>query len=171
MRRGIQLAMKQQQIILHEATTILSHRSLRYGRRFRYVVLRHSTDLSWLASHPFSLSKLVLFLADATRGSKRGHTPLLLAAFQSLSNSYLVVASNTLREGQEAGEGEEGEEEGEGREHRGELARNRFGVAFRLAMRKVRARVRHDGFDSAMIEVQAEDLKGFLQMLQSIPLS
>jgi cell division control protein 45 len=144
--------MKQQQIILHEATTILSHRLLRYGRRFRYVVLRHSSDLAWLSNHPLSLTKLTLFLSEATRGSKRGHTPLLLAAFQALTDTYLVVVWTSSDSNED------------------ETGRNRFGLAFRRAAQIVRARVKHDGFDSAMIEVKSEDLKGFLQTLQTISL-
>jgi cell division control protein 45 len=143
--------MKQQQIILHEATTILSHRLLRYGRRFRYVVLRHSSDLAWLSNHPLSLTKLTLFLSEATRGSKRARTPLLLAAFQALTDTYLVVVWTSNAGGEES-------------------SRNCFGIAFRRAAQTVRARVKHDGFDSAMIEVKSEDLKGFLQTLQTIPL-
>lgn len=85
--------MKQQQIVMNEATTVLSHRLLHYGRRFRYVVLRHTSDLAWLSNHPLSLAKLALFLAEATRGSRRGHTPLVLAAHQSASDTYLVVAA------------------------------------------------------------------------------
>lgn len=147
--------MRQQRIILHEASTVLSHRLLRYGRRFRYAVLRHSSDLAWLSSHPLSLSKLTIFLAEATRNSKRGGTPLLLAAYQSATDTFLVVPSMGL----EGSEGVAGAE------------RNRFGLAFRRATQLVRARVQHDGFDAAMIEVKGEDLKGFLQILQTIPLA
>lgn len=158
LRRGIELAMKQQQIILHEASTILSHRLLRYGRRFRYVVLRHSSDLAWLSNHPLSLTKLTLFLSDATRTSKRSQTPLLLAAYQALTDTFLVVVWTSGSRG--GGDGGGGEEYG----------RNRFGYAFRQAAEMVRARVKHDGFESALIEIRAGDLKGFLQTLQTIPL-
>ena len=95
-KRGAQLAMKQQQVILHEATTILSHRMIRYGRRFRYIILRHSPDIGWLANHPVSLSKLALFLVEALRGSKRAHLPLLVAAHLSgnANDTFQVVATN-----------------------------------------------------------------------------
>ncbi len=93
LQHGIGLAMRQQQVILHEATTILGHRLLRYGRRFRYVILRHSTDVAWLSSHPLSLTKLALFVSDATSASKRGSSPLVLAAYQSSNDTYLVVGT------------------------------------------------------------------------------
>lgn len=146
--------MRQQQVILHEATTILGHRLLRYGRRFRYVILRHGPDLAWLSNHPLSLNKLTLFLVEATRNSKRGHTPLVLAAYQSPTDTYVVIAITTTGPSQV----------------NNDSRRNRFGLAFRRAAQTVRARVKHDGFDSAMIEVKADDLKGFLQTLQTIPL-
>lgn len=144
--------MKQQQIILHEATTILSHRLLRYGRKFRYVVLRHSPDLAWLSNHPLSLTKLTLFLSEATRSTRRAATPLLLAAYQALTDTYLVVIWTPNNSGDGGGQ------------------RNRFGMAFNNAAVRIRARVKHDGFDSAMIEIKAGDLKGFLQTLQHISL-
>ena len=42
-------------------------------------------------------------------------------------------------------------------------------MAFRRAATKVNARVKHDGFETAMIEVRAEDLKSFISTLQTIP--
>lgn len=144
--------MKQQQVILVEATTILSHRLLRYGRRFRYVILRSGSDEAWLAGHALSLTKLALFVADATRNTRRSSLPLVVAAYSALGDTYFVVASGAAT----------GATEG--------TARNRFGTAFRRAAQAVRARVKHDGFDTSMIEVKAEDLKGFLQTLQTIPL-
>lgn len=41
-------------------------------------------------------------------------------------------------------------------------------MAFRLAAQRINARVRHDGFEMAGIEVNAEDLKAFINALQSI---
>lgn len=146
--------MKQQQIVLHEASTILSHRLLRYGRLFRYVVLRHSSDLSWLSNHPLSLGKLALFLVEATSKSKRATTPLLLAAYQSLTDTYLVVAAPS-KDSTLTGN---------------VVVRSHFGLAFRRAATAVRARFKHDGFDSSLIEVKAANLKAFLQTLQTIPL-
>lgn len=154
--------MKQQQIILVEASTILSHRLLRYGRRFRYVVLRNGSDEAWLAGHAFSLAKLALFIADATRNTRRGKLPLVVAAYSALDDTYFVVASGTAT----GLDNEHGDAVGA----TGGVMRNRFGLAFRRAAQTMRARVKHDGFDTSMIEVRAEDLKGFLQTLQSLPL-
>lgn len=92
---GIKMAMRQQQTILNEASNILSHKLIRYGRRFRHVVLRNSTDLPWLTTHPQTLTKLALFLAEATMTAPNGRTPLLLAAYQPTHDTYLVVSTNT----------------------------------------------------------------------------
>lgn len=154
--------MKQQQIILLEASTILSHRLLRYGRRFRYVILRNGSDEAWLAGHAFSLAKLALFIADATRNTRRGRLPLVVAAYSTLGDTYFVVASGTSKELDGARDADVDSIEG--------VTRNRFGLAFRRAAQVVRARVKHDGFDTSIIEVKAEDLKSFLQTLQTIPL-
>ena len=47
---------------------------------------------------------------------------------------------------------------------------SRFGMAFRRATQALRARVKHDGFESSLIEIKAADLKPFLQELQTIPI-
>jgi len=170
LQQGIQLAKRQQQVILHEATTILSHRSMRYGRRFRYVVLRHSADLAWLSNHPLSLGKLALFLLDATRTSRKGHLPLVLAAYQKAKDTFLVVATVAMQKAQEQAEGTDRHLE----EPRNKyfllllILFSQFGQAFRKAAQLIRARVKHDGFESSMIEVKAEDLKAFLQTLQMV---
>ncbi len=41
-----------------------------------------------------------------------------------------------------------------------------FGLAFRRAAQSIRARVKHDAFESAMIEVKSDDIKAFLHALQ-----
>ncbi len=166
LRLGIQLAMKQQQIILQQAGTIISHRQIRTGRRFRYVILRHSADLSWLASHPISLSKLALFLVEALRSTKKARLPLVLAAFQPTKQLYQVVATNGIRFEDE----EDFEEEEEAIVYDQPYQfRNHFGMSFRQAAQQIRARVKHDGFETSVIEVNADDLKQFLHVLQTIP--
>lgn len=156
LRQGIQLAMRQQQVILAEATNILSHTLLRFGRRFRYAILRHTPDLAWLSGHPLSLAKLAHFLVDALANTRRASQPLLLAAAQSTRDTYLVVAVNGSRT-----------TSGDQFDHQ---IVNRFGLAFRRVAQRTRARVKLDGFDASVIEVRSDDLKPFLQALQTIPL-
>lgn len=169
LRMGIKLAMKQQQVILHEASNIISHRQVRTGRRFRYVVLKHSSDLSWLASHPISLSKLALFLVEALRNTKKARLPLVLAAYQPQSQLYQVVATNGVRRSGTTGDEEVEDDEDEGVADQPYQFRNHFGSSFRQAAQQIRARVKHDGFESSVIEVNADDLKQFLHVLQTVP--
>jgi cell division control protein 45 len=162
LKRGIQLAMKQHQVCLQEAAKIITHRLVRTGRRFRYIILRHSPDLAWLSSHPLSLSKLALFIVDAQRETKKAALPLVLAAFQPASQLYQVVATNGSRLASPGSDPEAVEEDPLG-------FRNHFGMCFRQAAALVRARVKHDGFQSSVIEVNADDLKAFIHTLQTIP--
>lgn len=171
LRMGIRLAMKQQQVIMHEASAIISHRQVRTGRRFRYVVLKHSADLAWLASHPVSLSKLALFLVEALRNTKKAKLPLVLAAYQAQRQLYQVVATNGIRGSSSAGDDyEDEEEEGELPFDQPYQFRNHFGMSFRQAAQQIRARVKHDGFETSVIEVNGDDLKQFLHVLQTIPM-
>lgn len=198
---GIQLAMRQQQIILQQASMILSHRLIKQGKRFRYVVLKKGgmggsgADLAQLSGNPFALDKLALFLVDSCRQTRNGHLPLVLAALQPPTpeeptfSKYLVVTS--IPNSFQVGEGEEEEEwndddddgiplnrnshSSQGSKEKNSHYRfvpihNKFGIAFRDAALKVNARVKHDGFESSLIEVRAEDLRSFLQTLQTIPL-
>lgn len=63
------------------------------GRRFRYAVLRNGTDLAWFTC-PHALIKLAHFLIDAERNTRKGHTPLLMAAYQAHSDTFLAVGIN-----------------------------------------------------------------------------
>lgn len=65
-KRGIDLAIKQHRILIHELNSVLNHRLLRYGPRFRYAVLRNGSDLAWFTS-PQSLVKLAHFIVDAQK--------------------------------------------------------------------------------------------------------
>lgn len=213
---GIQLAMRQQQIILQQASAILSHRLIKQGKRFRYVVLKKGGisggggggisgggggdggDLAQLSGNPSSLDKLALFLVDSCRQARNGHLPLVLAALQPPTpdaptfSKYLVVTSipNSLQAEDEDEDGYSNDNDNgsisdddiplnrnvrtargkSDNRHRFVPIHNRFGIAFRDAAIKVNARVKHDGFESSLIEVRAEDLRSFLQILQTIPL-
>ena len=132
------------------------------------MVLKHSSDLSWLASHPISLSKLALFLVEALRNTKKARLPLVLAAYQPQSQLYQVVATNGVRRSGSADD-EEIEDDDDGVADQPYQFRNHFGSSFRQAAQQIRARVKHDGFESSVIEVNADDLKQFLHVLQTVP--
>ncbi|KAJ5676662.1 uncharacterized protein N7477_002295 [Penicillium maclennaniae] len=56
----------------------------------------------------------------------------------------------------------EDEEDPSGKKH---LVRNRFGIAFQEVVQETSARVRIDSFDHCVVEVQKDDLGGFLEAL------
>lgn len=199
LKKGIQLAMKQQQIILQEASNILGHRLVRAGRQFRYVVLKSSvigsgngihgnsingigmgycSTLAWFTAHPLSLSKLALFLIDALKSTKKGDQPLVIAVHQSLTNTFIVVATvngNLMREkGQNPSDSSSSTSNDSSSlpfiasKNFFSSPKNRFGLAFREVTTRIRARVRHDGFETSVIEIKQEDLKLFLHTLQTL---
>jgi len=50
-------------------------------------------------------------------------------------------------------------------ERSGEVLKNRFGLAFRHAAHQMEARIRHDRFDTAVMEVDKEDYQRFIETL------
>jgi cell division control protein 45 len=59
-------------------------------------------------------------------------------------------------------ESEDEEDDPSGKKH---LVRNRFGIAFQEVVQETSARVRIDSFDHCVVEVQKDDLGGFLEAL------
>lgn len=141
------MAITQQQILFRQLTSVFTHRLLRYGRRYRYAIIRGAIEQPWL-HHPTSLLKLALFLFDAQVHTRKAHLPLLLAAHQPLSESFLCVAIPAASSA--------------GTKH------VILGRAYREAAEQCRARIRHDSFDACVVEVAEDDLKPFIQALQKI---
>lgn len=60
------MSMKHHTIIYKEACTILSHRLIKLGKNFRYVVIKSGVDLAWLTSVT-TISRLCKFLVESTK--------------------------------------------------------------------------------------------------------
>lgn len=60
------MAMKHHTIIYKEACTILSHRLIKLGKNFRYVVIKNGVDLAWMTSAA-TISRLCKFLVESTK--------------------------------------------------------------------------------------------------------
>ncbi|OQE09341.1 hypothetical protein PENFLA_c107G00156 [Penicillium flavigenum] len=71
------------------------------------------------------------------------------------------AAERAEREEEETEESED-EEDPRGKKH---LLRNRFGIAFQEVVQETNARVRIDSFEHCVVEVQKDDLGGFLEAL------
>lgn len=65
-------------------------------------------------------------------------------------------------ESSSSSESESEDEDPSGKKH---LVRNRFGIAFQEVVQETSARVRIDSFDHCVVEVQKDDLGGFLEAL------
>ncbi|KAJ5883392.1 uncharacterized protein N7473_010278 [Penicillium subrubescens] len=65
-------------------------------------------------------------------------------------------------ESESSSESESEDEDPRGKKH---LLRNRFGIAFQEVVQETNARVRIDSFDHCVVEVQKDDLGGFLEAL------
>ena len=66
LKLGIDLSMKQHTIIYKEACTILTHRLIKLGKNFRYVVIKNGSDLAWLNSIS-TITRLCKYLVDSTK--------------------------------------------------------------------------------------------------------
>lgn len=66
LKAGLDLAIKQHLIVFKEASIILSHKSIRLSKSFRYVVIRNGVDLDWL-QNVNTLRRLSKFLVDSTK--------------------------------------------------------------------------------------------------------
>ena len=50
----------------------------------------------------------------------------------------------------------------------GDIELNKFGHAFREAANQIKARFKHDGFDSAVMEIDKDDVLRFIESLHEI---
>lgn len=155
--RGFDQGMRQQRAVLAKAVSILEKRSLTTLSHFRYAYLARSATGGGLTSaddmfaQPIGLTKLALFLVEVHRQNKKwvGQAkakPLILLAERAAT--YLVVGV-TCQE--VAGSG-----------------KNSFGIAFRRAANVRGSRVRHDGFDRSVMEIEKDDAHDFLESLSLI---
>lgn len=88
------MAIKQHMIVFKEASIILSHKSIRLSRSFRYVVIRNGVDLDWL-QNVNTLRRLSKFLVDSTKNIRKGSAlPLVLAVWNSLRDTFVIVATD-----------------------------------------------------------------------------
>ena len=100
LRRSLPLAMSLHRSIIRQGSSLLEKAAIRPLRTFRFCAIREGPDLR-LFSHPSTLSRLALWLVDATRDrwaekdSKAGRTvkslPFVVACLNDEKGTYLVV--------------------------------------------------------------------------------
>jgi cell division control protein 45 len=149
LKRGLNNCIALQEAVVRQGSSMIGKKVIVPTGSFRYAVMEDSADLE-IFSHPLALTKLLLFLADSV-DKKKTDKPFVLCCYVEKRNTYLCVGGlNQNRTGARPG-----------------LYKNVFGVAFRDAADRTNARIKHDGFETAMMEVQKDDLKHFLEVLHS----
>jgi cell division control protein 45 len=151
LRHGLDESIRLAEAIVEEGVSIIKQRKYTsFGGLFRSVMIEDSNHLD-LLSQPMASSKLALFLVDALKETGRRTTkPFVICSKIKAKKTYLVVGVT-------------------GRGSRPTAGRtiNTFGLAFRNAAERVQARVKHDGFETSVLQVQEDDLRRFIEFLHS----
>ncbi|KZO97722.1 CDC45-like protein [Calocera viscosa TUFC12733] len=153
LRNSLPLAMALQRAIVRQGTALISKRAITQTKSFRLATIREGPDLA-LFAHPSTLSRLALWLVDATRtwvqsmqvGRKKRLLPFVVACAKEEVGTYVVVGVT-------------------GAEEMGDVRPNTFNLAFLEARDRSGARTRQVTFDTSVVEVNKEDLHKFLETL------
>ncbi|ORY34922.1 CDC45 family [Naematelia encephala] len=155
LRRSLYLAKTLQQAIIRQGSSILDKATIRPLRTFRFATMREGPDLR-LFCHPATLSRLALWLVDATRdrwlekdvrqGKQVKSLPFVVACLNEDKGTYLVVGVT-------------------GAPEYGDVRKNKFGLAFQQAAEESGAGAKHDMFDTSVVEVRQSDLTSFIESL------
>ncbi|WRT69512.1 uncharacterized protein IL334_006498 [Kwoniella shivajii] len=157
MRRSLPLAMTLHRAIIRAGSALLDKTIIRSLRTFRLAILKEGPDLR-IFSNPSTLSRLALWLVDATRdrwaekqsrisgNGKVKSLPFVVACLNEDKGSYMVVGVT-------------------GAPEFGDVRKNKFGLAFQQAAEESGSGSKHDMFDTSVVEVSQEDLQGFIESL------
>ncbi|CAO3668426.1 unnamed protein product [Umbelopsis ramanniana] len=145
MQRGLGLCMKLQRVIVQQGTAMIEKKSVKTLRTFRLAIIKDGPDIS-LFTHPLTLSKLALFLVDAYREYGKRNLPFVIGTLNEEQGSYLVVGVT-------------------GAPTFGDVRQNHFGAAFQDAVKRTKAHVKHDSFETSVMEIRQDDLENFIENL------
>jgi len=140
--RGIQLTKERQREIVDMGTRLVEKKMIQYNGFMRWAEIHQKNNFT----NPVALSKLAMFTVNAFRERypNRPRSPFILSALCSIRDCFVVVGVATSN-------------------RMGMLVKNSFGSSFANARDAVKARTKHMGFETWVIEVQKEDLKRFLE--------
>ncbi|ODN78465.1 hypothetical protein L202_04101 [Cryptococcus amylolentus CBS 6039] len=158
-RRSLPLAMALHQAIIRAGSGILEKTEVRHLHNLRLVILKEGPDLR-IFSHPSPLSRLALWLVDATRdrwveklakrsahgGARVKDLPFVVACLNEEKGTFTVVGVT-------------------GAPEYGDVRKNKFGLAFQEAAQESNASTSLDLFDTSAVEVSKNDLKAFIEHL------
>lgn len=157
LQQGLELSMRLQKAIVHEAVSMTEKRGYTCLKHFRYAYLTRSQSAATggssngqdaLLSQPNALAKLALFLVEIHRqnGKWVGPKARPLVILAERESTYLVVGVTCP-------------------EFAGESVKNFFGRAFQLAAEQINARFRHTSFDTAVMEIERDNVHRFIESL------
>ena len=162
---GIQLAMSLQRSIVRVAAALIESRTIRHCQAYRFVILADSGPAAIspadarIFQYPGPLEQLALFLSDALREFNKETKPFIIANAAHFTDENISPQS-----------GNANDDDGgvclvlgvaEDPRHR-----NKLGLAFQRCAEQTGSRVRHDRFDSSIIEVRREDFPDFMENLK-----
>eukprot|EP00510_Aplanochytrium_minuta_P002458 CAMPEP_0184023020 /NCGR_PEP_ID=MMETSP0954-20121128/11045_1 /TAXON_ID=627963 /ORGANISM="Aplanochytrium sp, Strain PBS07" /LENGTH=341 /DNA_ID=CAMNT_0026305691 /DNA_START=254 /DNA_END=1276 /DNA_ORIENTATION=- len=150
LKKGLQISMDLQRAVVSEGIGILEGRLIQSAGDFRYAILERLDDTSDLIfSQPQSLVRLARFLVKAHVNSGKwtglSAKPFVLGIKSNRTMKSYFVGLQCCRAG--------------------EMQRNAFGRAFQYAASRIEAEMKHNGFDSASIELNTDDVHRFLVSL------
>lgn len=147
LEKGLHGAISLQKAIVRQGVAMINKKNIVSSGPFRYAVIDDSPDLP-LFTHPLALSKLAMFVSEALlHNSAKKHKPFVICSLIERRKTYLVLGIvGTVR---------------------ASAPKNSFGRAFRTAADRTKSRIKHDGFETSVMEVQKDDLSKFMEYLHS----
>ncbi|EMR09043.1 hypothetical protein PNEG_02815 [Pneumocystis murina B123] len=155
---SLSVAMELQRAIVRTGTYLIDKRAIRHLKAFRIAVLKEGPDLG-IFTHPFALSKLAIWVADAINEQEREqgrtrHLPFVIASLNERTDTYLLLGTSVSTSSDEL-------------EDNASYNRNRFGLIFSQVAQATSARLKMDAFDAYCVEVYKQDLANFLEILST----
>lgn len=147
--RGIAKAKLQQQAVVSAGTAIFEKGQLKDLQTFRLAVVREGPDVV-LFCNPLALTRLGVWLSEGCAHVHEQLRPLVVATFDESTQLYLVLGMSPRKAREDTAI---------------DTTYNVFGQIFQQVATEIKARVRIDAFESAVIEVAKEDLSRFLETL------
>lgn len=151
-RRGINLAKEMQQAIVRVGNSLLEKKEIKIAQQFRYCILENSfLKDTQLFQYPLALVKLAHFIMECRKHTtqRSKHQPLVISVKNVAKKTNLVVA--VIGPNRDA-----------------ETSRNDFSKRFQRVSNDLNLKTKHDGFDTAMIEMRTQDWPEFIQSLAEL---
>ena len=155
MRRGMDQCQRQHKAVLKQVESIVDgNNALKKSGGFRWTTIKDQPDQEFFTHFP-TLRKLGLYLIDTHRfntdhGKKRKALPLVIAALNPVSETYMVCGMwNTANVDE------------------GSVIGNEFGNYFEAAAEKTGSRASLIEFDSSVMEIKSDDFHKFIMELSS----